>query len=362
MLTKTNEVVLSPSFSISDFTYQHQTIFFDIETTGLSASVSQIYLIGCGFFQDGSWQIRQWFAKDIAEEKKILKEFLKFIRPYFIGITYHGLGFDLPFLKKRCQFHQLYCPIDRLQMIDIYKKISPYRQIFHLPSLKQKDIEVFLDVPRTDSCSGKKLISLYQSYLASKEDAVLARLLTHNFEDIKNMILILPILSYEKIFRGQWIFSDFYIDTYQDLKGEIKEEAILTLKLLTPLPKRLSHSFGEFYFQGEGDNLKLRIPVYDGELKYFISDYKNYYYLPGEDTAIHKSVAFYVDKNFRTQARAATCYSKKNGRFLPQKKQIITPYFKLNYKDKTTYFECTGKILQNESLIRKYISHILTCL
>ena len=53
-------------------------------------------------------------------------------------------------------------------------------------------------------------------------------------------------------------------------------------------------------------------------LKYFYDNYKDYFYLPKEDTAIHKSVATYVDKDFRQKAKTAfvgfepTVFFKKN--------------------------------------------------
>ena len=47
----------------------------------------------------------------------------------------------------------------------------------------------------------------------------------------------------------------------------------------------------------------------DGYCKIFYKDYKNYYYLPEQNCAIHKSVAAYVDKSRRTAATKNTCYT-----------------------------------------------------
>ena len=60
-----------------------------------------------------------------------------------------------------------------------------------------------------------------------------------------------------------------------------------------------------------------RYAEFTGELKTFFKDYKDYYYLPAEDTAIHKSVGEFVDKKARVQATARTAYIKKTGSFLP---------------------------------------------
>ena len=72
--------------------------------------------------------------------------------------------------------------------------------------------------------------------------------------------------------------------------------------------------------------------------------------------------AFYVDKNYRVKAKAANCYSKKTGQFLPQNDEIITPYFKREYNDKITYFEMTDEFLGSGESVLKYIKHVLEIL
>lgn len=94
----------------------------------------------------------------------------------------------------------------------------------------------------------------------------------------------------------------------------------------------------------------------------FYSDYTNYYYLPFEDRAIHKSVAFYVDKDFRTKAKAANCYSKKTGMFLPQKSEVISPYFKIDYSDKKMYFELDDTFCNSYDSQYSYMMHVISTL
>ncbi|MDE7298663.1 MAG: ribonuclease H-like domain-containing protein [Lachnospiraceae bacterium] len=86
-------------------------------------------------------------------------------------------------------------------------------------------------------------------------------------------------------------------------------------------------------------SLTLSIPYLCGTLKYFFDDYKNYYYLPLEDRAIHKSVAEFVDKAYRKKATQKTCYQKKSGCFLPQAEDVFTPALRLEPKDSLSFFE-----------------------
>ena len=65
------------------------------------------------------------------------------------------------------------------------------------------------------------------------------------------------------------------------------------------------------------DRMELSIRVYKGTLKYYYPNYKDYYYLIYEDTAIHKSVGEFVDKDARIKATKETCYTKKDSVFSP---------------------------------------------
>ena len=67
---------------------------------------------------------------------------------------------------------------------------------------------------------------------------------------------------------------------------------------------------GPFSLDASGNILTLGISLAEGELKRFYSNYKDYYYLIYEDTAIHKSVGEYVDRAARRKATAKTCSYK----------------------------------------------------
>lgn len=98
----------------------------------------------------------------------------------------------------------------------------------------------------------------------------------------------------------------------------------------------------------------LRVPLYEEEMKYFYSNYKNYYYLPEEDTAIHKSVASYVDKAHRVQATAKNCYTRKLSSYLPQWDILFQPFFKRKYEDRDIFFELTEEMKKERTLFSKY--------
>ena len=106
------------------------------------------------------------------------------------------------------------------------------------------------------------------------------------------------------------------------------------------------------------NSTKILIPLYEGELKYFYDNYKDYFYLPEEDMAIHKSVATFVDKQYRERAKASNCYTRKKGTYLPQLTTIMSPTFKLEHKDKVSYFELTQDFGSSDVMLRRYVNHI----
>ena len=81
----------------------------------------------------------------------------------------------------------------------------------------------------------------------------------------------------------------------------------------------------------------LQIPILSTTLKHYFPDYRNYYYLPLEDTAIHKSVATYVDSSNKVKATKQTCYVKQNDSFIPHHCQESNCSFQKDVNDKQLY-------------------------
>ena len=120
-------------------------------------------------------------------------------------------------------------------------------------------------------------------------------------------------------------------NSYKNMDGERMQELLMTVTLPVPLPVDITASWSNLYFKGQGTEAQIRVPIYEEELKYFYAGYRDYYYLPSEDVALHKSVAGFVDKEHRIQATAATCYTRKASSYLPEWDYVIEPFFKREY-------------------------------
>jgi len=335
-------------------------IFFDIETTGFSARSTALYLIGVIYYKNDTWNITQWFSENIQNEAIVLASFFEFIQDYKTIVHFNGEGFDIPYLISKLAKYNLPYSFKDFKSFDIFKHTRKVHKLLKLDNYKQKTIERYLGITRTDKFSGGELINVYNRYLITNDEEALHLLLLHNKEDIIGMLQLLPILSYSPITEGKYAINSIETNTVTDFDGLTSKETIFIGTLDTTIPKRVSFGNDQFYLTAVNNSLKLRVKVYTGELKYFYSNYKDYFYLPDEDTSIHKSIAFYVDKNYRTKAKAANCYSKKTGMFLPQFDEIVNPYFKIDYNDKLTYFELEESFIGNNKIQKSYIIDIIS--
>lgn len=347
------------SYPIDKICNPDEALFIDIETTGFTAKTSKLYLIGCAFHKDGEWKAIQFFAENYSDEKELLIEFFKFASDFKTLIHFNGNNFDIPYIVAKCKEFSLDYNFDAFDGIDIYKRISPYKAFLKLENCKQKTVEKFLKLNREDKYSGGDLIGIYHSYVSEKKPEFLTSLLLHNFEDIKGMLEILPILSYYDMFNGTLNVSKVSASYYKDEDGTESAEILMVVDLPCMIPEPISFLYDRCYFTAAAKQGMIKVPLIEEELKYFYANHEDYYYLPSEDIALHKSVASFVDKEHREQAKAANCYTRKNAKFLPEWDAMITPFFKRNYNDKTLYFELTDERRTDREMFNKYAAHVL---
>ncbi len=287
-------------------------LFFDIETTGFAAANTTLYLIGVLWYENDSIYLRQWFNEDGYSEEVILKSFDTFCKEYDGLVHFNGLGFDIPYLRqKAADYNQNNPSWENLQQIDIFRLIRPYKKIFGLNSMKQTQIEEYLGIQREDTYTGKDLIHIYQRYIARPNDTEERLLLLHNHDDLLGMPQISSILNYNLFFE--------HIKP-SHIQFEKKESQLcITFQqdYPAPLPQRIAITKQSIYLNAYGQQALLLIPLLRTTYRHYFKDYKNYYYLPQEDMAVHKSVAAYVDPYSRIKATKNNCYVKKNDTFLP---------------------------------------------
>ena len=363
MITITKEFDFTDTYGINKLGDPEKLLFFDIETTGLSSKKDMVYLIGCVYFRSGSWHMKQWFADSVEAEKEILLHFFLFASKFTILIHFNGTTFDIPFLKERAV--RFNTPLGHFsqESLDIYKCIRPYKKLLGLADCKQKTLEAFLGIGREDKYNGGQLIAFYWEYLRTGKEQLYQLLLLHNEEDIEGLPALLPLLSYQDFFHSSFSVKSEQFHEYLTFQNVKEEELLVTcVNEDTAIPVPCSFSSCSCTVFCQNNTLTFRLPVYKGTLKYFFKNYADYYYLPEEDRALHKSVAVYVDKSHRKKATAKTCYQKRDGIFIPfpEKAAEELPLFYEEYKKPPSYVEYHKKIWKSPEILQKFLLALLS--
>lgn len=350
------------SYSVERIAPLQKMLFFDIETTGFTAKRSYIYLIGCAFFDGTSFRLIQWFAEKYEEEAKIIESFFDMTKNYTHIVHFNGNNFDIPFIRQKCEAYGLPYTFAHLTGIDLYRRIAPYKHFLKMPNCKQKSVEILLGFQRKDTYNGGNLINVYHDYVKNPSDAAFHLLLLHNADDIRGLIQIFPVLAYYDMFNMPLRAKKVQANTYTDYFGAERQELLLKVSLPSALPAPIRFHANACYFNGEGKYGMFRVPIYQEEMKYYYAAYKDYYYLPDEDMAVHKSVGIYVDPAHRQKATAANCYTKKSGSFLPLPKKFTpesVPLFKKERKGGPCFLLLDAKEpALSEDFLCRLLSHL----
>ena len=361
MITVNSESAFSPDpFLQSRGIDPDSALFFDIETTGLKADRSHLYLIGASCrTRSGKWQITQWLAERPQEEAALLRTFQAYSRPFTTLVHFNGNHFDIPYLIEKENKYGLEQRLAHMESEDIYLKLRPLRKLLKLAHMNQKSLEVYMGMKRTDPFDGGELIGIYRNWIKDEDPDKLQAVLLHNKEDVEGMALVMGMYAYLYL-TDPALFTDS--ERWHAFLHE--EDLCLTAALPHPLPCPLAIAGKTIPAQlTAGDNeAAIHVPLIDDELRYFFSDWRDYYYLPMEDQAIHKSVALSVDSAYRRKATPSTAYVRRKGHFLPQPEKVYEPAFKKTYEDRTFCFEASEELISDPVFADDYAGMLISSL
>lgn len=345
------ETAIFLSNSVCEFS-DNKLFFYDIETTGLSKSASFIYLIGAAAYENNCSILYQWFAESADEEQLILQEFSAFVRIHSHAIQYNGDRFDQPFLEARYQRYALPSPFEGITSLDLYRYLKKCQPLLKLAGMKQPNLEAFLGIRKRTHCDGGECIRLYRKHLKTKEPCLLDTVLGHNEEDLLGLGKIVSMLGYLALFDGNYSVRECRIINFSSNNPQIDntfsynktsaydnlphmpftEKLLVTLQLSFPVPIPVSNGNEQFYLQLKGKQARLLIPIQNGRLQQFYNDYRQYVYLPNEDSCIPKSLASFMDRSLYQPATTDTCY---------------------------TWFPCNEEFVRDSGKVIQYLKHAL---
>lgn len=341
--------------AVPDGTKLSSLLFFDIETTGLTPSNAQIYLIGSLCFPDeGPAVLRQWFAASLSEEQELLRSFFAYAAPFRALVHFNGARFDLPFLSEcSAQYHLPYT-LDRKDSLDLYASVAPFRPLLGAQKLTQRALEQRLCLSREDPFSGAELISQYMSWLSTGDETLLRNLLGHNAADVTQLPHLLPLLRIPNFFSGR--FSKL------SLEGSAGKLCIRADSAVT-LPFALSLTSDSTLLSAAENCLVLSLPLFTGTLYHYLKDYRNYYILKEDGTPLHKSLAAFVDVHAREKASRETARLPLSGDFavLPKRMKTEARCFQLGPTTTPLYLPLSA-LREDSALCEAYLYALLAAL
>jgi len=206
-----------PVFLASDYVpVGHLPVYFDIETTGLSARSCLIYLIASIEPNESAGEItfRQWFAENPDEEASVIAAFLDSLPENAHLCHFNGANFDIPFVRARADYHgipwkQNCAPLTN-SGFDFYRTLTPLYYCFDMPGQSQKEYEKMTGFDRTDPYDGGQLIEFYRQYVGiarfdkDRSTFLLDSMLCHNREDLYGMYSLLTLFPMLECLRGNF--------------------------------------------------------------------------------------------------------------------------------------------------------------
>lgn len=331
------------SYSLNKY-FDENTVFFDIECTGLSPRKSFIYLIGYALRLGNKITITQLLAKDESEELEIIQEFEKVMESYDTILGFNSTRFDESFIVERCRKYKFNTKIKSKHHIDMYLATTKAKCLLDLPNYKQKTIEEFLGLHREDKYNGGELIPVYQHYSLMEDKESKHLVLLHNYEDIKGMIYIADILSYTDL-----LTSDLRYISHEVIEEKLRFELETDISLPSSINK--IREYGIYIIKK--NRIYVTLNLFNGTLFTFLPDHKNYYYLLNEEIIVPRSIGESIDKNCRRPATRRDCKVVAEGIFVSLPKGIDAGNirtFKADYDSKETFISV--KDIREDILIK----------
>jgi uncharacterized protein len=173
-----------------------RTLFVDLETTGLSGGAGTVaFLVGCGWFDLGAFQVRQFLLTSFAAERALLCAVAECFDSAALLVTYNGKTFDVPVMETRWLFHRMALPLDEVRHFDM---LHPARRLWRsrvgddgdggcrLATLER----VLCGVTRVGDVPGMEIPARYFRFLRSGDARPLEPVLEHNRLDLISLAAV----------------------------------------------------------------------------------------------------------------------------------------------------------------------------
>jgi uncharacterized protein YprB with RNaseH-like and TPR domain len=182
-------------------------VFLDTETTGLGTGPGTVaFLIGVGYFLDGSFFVQQYFMRDYDEELPMIEDIKNLINDKKALVTFNGRAFDWNLIESRYIFNRIRDYNKNIVHVDLlYPSRLVWKKILkscRLAVLEEKILKVY----RKDDIPGMLIPGIYFKYLQTRDASEIKKVLMHNELDILSMVTL-----FTRICK---IFSDPIVESF----------------------------------------------------------------------------------------------------------------------------------------------------
>lgn len=176
-----------------------RTLFIDLETTGLSGGAGTVaFLVGCGYFDLGAFQVRQFLLTSYSAERALLSAVADFFDAASLIVTYNGKTFDVPVMETRWSFHRMDMPLEGVPHFDMLHSARRLWKARTLddpaadePSCRLGALErTLFDVRRVGDVPGLEIPGRFFQFLRSGDPRPLEPVLEHNRLDLVSLAAV----------------------------------------------------------------------------------------------------------------------------------------------------------------------------
>jgi len=185
--------LLDPGLEALDASSRSRVVFVDLETTGLSGGAGTVaFLVGCGYFDLGAFQVRQFLLTSHSAERALLAAAADLFDAAALIVTYNGKTFDIPVMEMRWAFHRLAAPLDAVPHFDM---LHPARRLWKVRADQPHDggcrlttlERVLFNVRRVGDVGGFEIPGRFFQFLRTADASPLEPVLEHNRLDLVSL-------------------------------------------------------------------------------------------------------------------------------------------------------------------------------
>ncbi len=166
-------------------------LFLDTETTGLSGGTgTYVFMVGVGFFRGEQFIVQQFFMRHHAEEPALLALLNGLVGRFEAVVTFNGKSFDVPLLLTRYAQNRQRPTLQVAYHLDL---LHPARRFWRerLESCSLGMLEgAILGHERVRDVPSWMIPDLYFQYVRGGAPEPMARVFSHNLDDILSLVAV----------------------------------------------------------------------------------------------------------------------------------------------------------------------------